>query len=128
VSSLGGRRRTEVGCVSSTWTSTQKIFKLEPTYVILSSSQTKKLAFFGPEFRLWTEPKVKICLQHILVISALGPEGHCTSCFKRVTCHSCRRHVDVYEGVEGGGLYHVNACGQEEESPKWDFLVDVING
>jgi len=38
---------------SSMWT--QKIFKLEPTDVILSSSRAKELAFSGPEFSLWME-------------------------------------------------------------------------
>src|SRR6218665_1329070 len=32
-------------------------------------------------------------------ISALCPEGHCTSCFKRVMYISCRRHVDIHKGV-----------------------------
>ena len=41
--------------------------KLESTDVILSSSHAKKLAFFLPEFRLWTE-KVEIFLQYKLVI------------------------------------------------------------
>ena len=41
--------------VSSMWTSTQKIFKLEPTYVILSSFHAKKFACFGPEFCHWME-------------------------------------------------------------------------
>ena len=34
-------------------------------------------------------------------ISALGLEGHCTSCFKRVMCISCRPHVDVHKGGRG---------------------------
>ena len=42
------------GAVGSTWTSTEQIFKLEPT-VILSSFHAKKLTFFGPEFCHWTE-------------------------------------------------------------------------
>ena len=29
--------------------------KLESTDIILSSSHAKKLAYFSPEFRLWTE-------------------------------------------------------------------------
>src|SRR6218665_1199050 len=41
--------------VNSMWKFTQKIFKLEPTDIILSSSHAKKLVFFVPEFRLWTE-------------------------------------------------------------------------
>jgi len=36
-------------------------------------------------------------------ISAVGPEGHCTSRFKRAVCISCRPHVDVHEG-EGAQL------------------------
>ena len=40
-------------------------------------------------------------LQSCSRISALGPEGHCTSCFKRVMCISCRPHVDVHKGVGG---------------------------
>jgi len=57
VSSSGGRMQMggEGRDISSMWMSTQKAFKLEPTDVILSSSQAKKLAFFGPEFRLWME-------------------------------------------------------------------------
>ena len=33
----------------------QRKLKLESTDVILSSSHAKKLVFFLPEFRLWTE-------------------------------------------------------------------------
>ena len=36
-----------------------KKLKLESTDVILSSSHAKKLASFLPEFRLWTEKKLK---------------------------------------------------------------------
>ena len=36
--------------VSSMWTSTQKISKLEPTDIILSSSHTKKLTFVDQNF------------------------------------------------------------------------------
>jgi len=28
--------------------------------------------------------------------SALGSEGNCTSCFKRVMCISCQQHVDIH--------------------------------
>jgi len=31
-------------------------------------------------------------------ISAFGPEGHCTSRFKRALCISCRPHVDFHKG------------------------------
>jgi len=41
--------------------------------------------------------------------SALGPVGHCTSCFRRATCISCRRLLDVQKG--GRGQAHVEACG-----------------
>jgi len=36
-------------------------------------------------------------------ISAIGPEGHCTSHFKRAMCISCRPHVDVHKGSCGQG-------------------------
>ena len=49
-------------------------------------------------------------LQSYSRISDLGPEGHCTSRFKRVMCISCRPHVDIHK-VEGG-LAHVDACGE----------------
>jgi len=39
-------------------------------------------------------------------ISALGLESHCTSCFKRLMCISCRRYVDIHKG-EGSV-----SCGQ----------------
>src|SRR6218665_3222306 len=39
---------------SPMWTSTQKL-KLESIDMILSSSHAKKLVYFLPEFRLWTE-------------------------------------------------------------------------
>jgi len=57
-------------------------------------------------------------------MSALGPEGHCTSRFKRAMCISCRPHADVHKG--GGGPAHVDACGQGRVGQKPDFL-DVIN-
>src|SRR6218665_1187541 len=46
-------------------------------------------------------------------ISAVGPEGHCTSRFKRAMCISCRPHVDVHEG-EGAQLLwtHVDRGGR----------------
>jgi len=42
-------------------------------------------------------------------ISALGPEGHCTSRLKRAMCRpiSCRQHVDVHEVGPGSG-----SCGR----------------
>jgi len=43
-------------------------------------------------------------------ISALRPEVHCTSRFKRTMYISCRPLVDVQMG--GGSLAHVDACGQ----------------
>ena len=42
-------------------------------------------------------------------ISAVGPEGHCTSRFKRAMCISCGPHMDVHKVGEGSGSY-----GQEE--------------
>ena len=56
-------------------------------------------------------------------ISALGPDGHCTSRFKRAMCISCRPHVDVYKGVLLIWT-HVDR-GKRQKS---DFCVDVING
>ena len=37
-------------------------------------------------------------------ISAIGPEGHCKSRFRRAMCISCRPHVDVHKGC----LAHVD--------------------
>jgi len=62
-------------------------------------------------------------LQSYSRISALGPECHCTTRFKRVMCISCRPHVDVHKG-EGGS----DSCGQAQESNKSNFFVDIING
>src|SRR6218665_3239715 len=98
-------------------------FKIESTDVILSSSHAKKLASLLPEFRPWTEQKVEFFRRYKFVIkitnstvlnnlqsynriSALGPEGHCTSRIKRAMCISCRPCVDVHKGV--GGLAHVD--------------------
>jgi len=36
---------------------------------------------------------------HYSQTSALGPECHCTSCFQRVMCILCQRHVDVTKGA-----------------------------
>ena len=36
-------------------------------------------------------------------MSAIGPEGYCTSCFKIAMCISCRPHVDVHKGGRGSG-------------------------
>src|SRR6218665_2362816 len=38
----------------------------------------------------------KLQLQSYSETSALCPEGHCTSRFKRAMCISCRPHVDVH--------------------------------
>jgi len=59
-------------------------------------------------------------LQSCSRISALGPEGHCTSRFKRVMCISCRPHVDVHKGRSPA---HVDRGWIK----KMMFL-DVING
>ena len=59
-------------------------------------------------------------LQSYNRISALGPEGHCTSRFKRVLCISCRPHVDVHMGGRGSG-----SCGRMwtgGRGQKSDFL------
>src|SRR6218665_1273674 len=57
-------------------------------------------------------------LQSYSRISALGPEGHCTSRFKREMCISCRVHVDVHNGS--------GSCGRMwtwgEGGKKSDFL------
>src|SRR6218665_2437234 len=45
-------------------------------------------------------------------ISAVGPEGHCTSHFKRVMC---RFHVDVHKG-EGSG-----SCGRKLTGLIWTW-------
>jgi len=51
-------------------------------------------------------------LQSYSRISALSPEGHCTSRLKRATCRpiSRRPHVDVHKGE--GAPAHVDAYGQ----------------
>jgi len=49
---------------------------------------------------------------HYSQISALGPEGHCTSYFKRVIYVSCQCHMDVHKGQEEGQA-RVDACRQE---------------
>ena len=46
-------------------------------------------------------------LQSYSRISALGPEGHCTSRFRRAMCISCRPHVDVHKGEGSAG-----SCGR----------------
>ena len=59
-------------------------------------------------------------LQSYSQISALGPEGHCTSRFKRAMCISCRPHVDIHkgEGVQlmwtGGGGQKSDFCGRHK--------------
>ena len=58
------------------------------------------------------------CNEYYSRILALGPKGHCTSCFKTVMCISCRRHVDVHKWS------HVD----RGRGQKPDFLVDVISG
>src|SRR6218665_201519 len=97
----------------------------------------RSLCLFLPEFRLWTEYKVEIFRRYKLVIkitnstvlnkfqsysriSALGPEGHSTSRFKRAMCISYRPDVDVHKG-EGSGpssllWAHVNR-GEGVENP-----------
>ena len=60
----------------------------------------------------------------------MGPESHCTSCFKRVVYRpiSCLRHVDVHKGWPRWGS---GSCGRKwtgRGSQKPDFVVDVING
>ena len=64
-------------------------------------------------------------LQSYSRISGFGPEGHCTSRFKRAMCISCRPHVDVHKG----GLAHVDR-GREVKNPiflgrhKWMAPID----
>jgi len=52
----------------------------------------------------------------------MGPEGHCTSRFKRAMCISWWPHVGVHKGAPG-------SCGRmwTGGSKTWFFL-DVING
>ena len=57
-------------------------------------------------------------------ISALDPEGHCTSRFKRAMCISCRPHVDVHKGALWLMWTHVDRREGGQES---EFFVDVIN-
>jgi len=68
-------------------------------------------------------------LQSCSWISALGPEGHCTSRFKRAR-ERCVFHIDrMWTSTRGlGGQAHVDTCGQREGGQKPDFFVDVING
>jgi|SRR6218665_1975622 len=92
--------------------------KLESTDVILSSSHAKKLASFftgissldGIKSGNFWQYKLVIRIINSTVlnklqsygqISALGPEGHCPSHFKRAMCISCRLRVDVHKVGEG---------------------------
>ena len=50
-------------------------------------------------------------------ILAFGPEGHCTSRFKRAMCISCRPNVDVHKG-EGPH----SCAGQKGGGQKPDLL------
>ena len=63
-------------------------------------------------------------LQSYGQISALGPEGHCPSHFKRAMCISCRLRVDVHKVGEGWS----GSCGQGGRGQKFYFFVDIING
>ena len=62
-------------------------------------------------------------LQPFSRISALGPEGHRTSLFKKAMCILCRPHVDFHKG--GGGLAHVD---RGRRVKNLIFCVDIING
>jgi len=55
-------------------------------------------------------------LQSYSRISALSPEGYCTSRFKRAMCISCRPHVDVHKMSEGG-LDHVDRGPEVVKNP-----------
>jgi len=56
-------------------------------------------------------------LQSYSRISALGPEGHCTSRFNRAMCISFRPHEDVHKGDREGPA-HVGMGGGQNP----DFL------
>ena len=56
-------------------------------------------------------------------ISALGPEGYCTSCFRSVMCISCRWHVEFCGHPHGG----VSLMWTEGVGKAPAFLVDLIN-
>jgi len=50
-------------------------------------------------------------------MSTLGPEGHCTSCFKRAMCISCRQHVDVHKRGEESGSCGRMWTGEGDQKP-----------
>ena len=52
-------------------------------------------------------------LQPYVRISALGPEGHCTSRFRRAMCISCRLQLDIHKG-EGIWLMWTHVDGGRE--------------
>ena len=92
-----------------------------------SSTELRRLILFAPPKSCELDHIPTFLLLLIVVlnklqsysrISALGPEGHCTSRFKRAMCISCRPHVDVHKGV-----WLMWAGGS-----KSDFFADVING
>ena len=56
-------------------------------------------------------------------ISALGPEGHCTSRFRRAMCISCRLDVDAHKW--GGGLAYVDkGRGGQKSDFFWTSYMD----
>src|SRR6218665_1193348 len=75
-----------------------------------------------------SRPTVLNKLQSYSRISALGPEGHCASRFKRAMCISCQQYVDVHKGEREAG-----SCGRMWRGGggrvKHPILcMDVING
>src|SRR6218665_1129758 len=64
------------------------------------------------------------CNEYYSRILALGPKGHCTSCFKTVMCISCRRNVDVHKW--GAGPMWIGG-GAKNRIFLWTSLVDDRN-
>jgi len=56
--------------------------------------------------------------------SALGPEGQCASCFQRMMCISCRRHMwtPIRDGGGSGGDLAPSLGGTE------NFFADLNDG
>ena len=108
-------------------TSTQKIKNRVHCCLLLMQ---RNWCLFFQNFVFRRNKKWKISYRRI---SALGPEDHCTSRFKRAMCISCRPHVDVHK-VKGVRLMwtHVDR-GKGGQNPdfccgrhKWMAPIDDV--
>ena len=129
----GGRSQAQVDAcgrgrgISVMWTSTQK-FRAHWRHPVFFSC--KEVGIFYQNFVFGRNKIYKLVIQvtnsivsnklqwYYSWISVIGQEGNCSSCFKRVMCISCRRHVD---GHKGRGQAHMDACGQRagDRRPLW---------